>query len=87
MNSQVGVQSDINLHKPKKRVDGVSWSQNDAQKIMNKTYHGSNLEKSHHLLHVTYSMTCSGGCIKVVKKTPKFQIPKESKKFPKKFKV
>jgi len=37
MNSQVGVQSDINLHKPKKRVDGVSWSQNVAQKIMNKT--------------------------------------------------
>jgi len=37
MNSQVGVQSDINLHKPKKRVDGVSWNQNVAQKIMNKT--------------------------------------------------
>jgi hypothetical protein len=31
MNSQVGVQSDINLHKPKERVDGVSWSQNYAQ--------------------------------------------------------
>jgi hypothetical protein len=83
----VGVQSAINLHKPKKRVDGVSWSQNDAQKIMNNTHDCSSLKKSHHLLSCNILYDLQWGLHQSGKKTPKFQIPKESKKFPIFFKV
>jgi hypothetical protein len=80
----MGVQSDINLHKPKKRVDGVSWSQNDAQmnyeqdKLTRHTI-AQTWRKATTSFHVTSSMTCSGGCIKVVKKLPSFKFPRNPK--------
>jgi hypothetical protein len=65
MNSQMEVQSDINLHKPKKRVDGVSWSQNDAQmndeqdKLRRHTM-VQTWRKATTSFHITYSMTIVG---------------------------
>jgi hypothetical protein len=42
----MGVQSKINLHKPRKRPFRASWSQNDAwTNQTHKTHHGPKLEK------------------------------------------
>jgi hypothetical protein len=84
MNSQVIVQSDIDLHKPKKKVDGVSWNLTDAHmnhELDKLTRHtmAQTWRKATTSFHVTYFMTCSGGCIKVIKKLPSFKFQRNPK--------
>jgi hypothetical protein len=43
----MGVQSKINLQKPRKRAFSASWSQNDTWiNQIHKTHHGPKLEKT-----------------------------------------